>query len=55
MILIATMTGERAKDIFLCPHCRTQFSYEHPKAKGEVPDVQPVPKVLAVTDAKASS
>ena len=55
MILIATMTGERAMDIFLCPQCRTQFSYEHAKAKGETPDLQPVPKVQAVTDAKGGS
>jgi hypothetical protein len=52
MILIATMTGERAMDIFLCPQCRTEFSYEHPKAKGATPDLQPVPKVQAVTSPK---
>jgi hypothetical protein len=53
MILIATMTGERAMDIFLCPQCRTQFSYEHPKVKGETPDVQPVPKVQVSQRRKA--
>jgi hypothetical protein len=42
-------------DIFLCPQCRTEFSYEHPKAKGATPDLQPVPKVQAVTDAKGGS
>jgi hypothetical protein len=26
MILIATMTGERAMDIFLCPQCRSSYA-----------------------------
>jgi uncharacterized protein YbaR (Trm112 family) len=55
MILIATMTGERAMDIYLCPQCRTQFSYEHPKAKGETPNVRPIPDVPPVINAKSSS
>ena len=29
MTLIATMTGERAMDIYLCPQCREQFTHEH--------------------------
>ncbi len=34
LTLIATMTGDRALDIYLCPECRDQFSYQHPNAKG---------------------
>jgi transposase-like protein len=55
MILIATMTGERALDIYLCPQCRTQFSYEHPKAKDQTPDLKPVSDVPPVIRARGVS
>jgi transposase-like protein len=55
MILIATMAGERAVDIYLCPECREQFSYEHPKAKGETADAQPIALVKPVVDVEPGS
>ena len=54
MILVATMTGERGVDIYLCPECRTQFSYEHPNAQGETFDAQPLAQVKRVLDVEPS-
>ena len=55
LILIATMTGERALDIYLCSDCRTQFSHEHPKTTGETSKLKPVALVNPVVDAEPSS
>jgi len=54
MILVATMTGERGVDIYLCPECRTQFSYEHPNAQGETFDAQPLAQAKRVLDVEPS-
>ena len=54
MSLIATMTGERAVDIYLCPECREQFSYQHPNTKGEASDMQPIAQVKRVLDVEPS-
>ena len=37
-VIVATMTGARALDIYLCAECRAQFSYEHAKTTGETSD-----------------
>jgi uncharacterized protein YbaR (Trm112 family) len=55
LTLIATVMGERSLDIYLCPDCRTQFSYEHPQAKGERSELKPFSDVASVTGAKGMS
>jgi hypothetical protein len=54
MILIATMSGGRALDIYLCPLCREQFSYQHPNAQGETSDAQAIAQVKPVLDIEPS-
>jgi transposase-like protein len=55
MSLIATITGERALDIYLCPECREQFSYRHPDAQGaKTSEAQPIAPVKRVLDVEPS-
>jgi hypothetical protein len=52
---IATMTGDRDLDIYLCPECREQLSYQHPNAKGEkTSEVQPIAQMKRVLDVEPS-
>ena len=54
MILIATMSGGRALDIYLCPECREQFSCQHPNAQGDTTDAQPLERVKRDLDVELS-
>jgi len=54
MILVATMSGGRALDIYLCPVCREQFDYQHPNAQDETSDAQPIVLVKPVLDVEPS-
>ena len=54
MILIATMSGGRALDIYLCPECREQFSCQHPNAQGETSDAKPITQVKGILDVEPS-